>query len=135
MRTLPFLLALGLLGCPAPTSSEPPAVAPAAAVTPVSADGSLEAGDWRSYPDPAAETWAIAELDEARWALVTLELACSDRAHQGDPAAQTRSARKVLAWHRTTGAAVMDYGIKVNAENTRSLELGERIAGAVERCR
>ncbi len=135
MRTLPFLLAFGLLGCPAPTSSEPTAPTPAAAVTPVSGEGPLEAGDWRSYPDPTAESWAVADLDEARWALVTLELACSDRAHQGDPGAQTRSARKVLAWHRTTGAAVMDYGIQVNAEAGRSLKLGERIAGAVERCR
>lgn len=135
MRTLPLLLALALLGCPAETASEPVAPLEAPAVTPVSAAGALEPGAWREYPEPADEPWAVAELDEGRWALVSLELACSDRAHQGDPQAQTRSARRVLAWHRTTGEAVMAYGIAVNAEPSRGLRLGERIAGAAERCR
>ena len=140
-RALLLSSLLGLLaGCPSAEVTPP-------AVTPDPADegdgvadeaplaGPVEVGDWTAYTEPELEEWPTAALDPARWALVTAELACASRANHGDPDAQRQASRRILAHHRTTGAAVMDQGIEINADPALALSLGESVAAATERCR
>ena len=132
-----LLFVLALAACGSSPSTPPPTPSPEATATP-SAPGALPdalvLGLWSEYPAPDADEWAVAPLDDLRWAVAAAELACSDRAHQGDMEAQREGARRVLAHHQTTAAAVMDYGIAVNADPDRATELGERVAVAAENC-
>ncbi len=123
-----LLLAL-LVGCPAPVPDDPDPVG----------DGQVDAdplvvGDWSRYPAASGETWPTAPLDDERWARVTAELACAGRSRRGDPDAHRRAAEAILQEHKTTAGAVMDHGIEVNADPTRALRLGERVAAAAEAC-
>lgn len=118
-------------------STEAPPEPATQAATPTAAvpepSGALTLGDWANYPAAPAEVES-AELTDRRWAQVTAELACVDRAHQGDPDAQTDGAARVLAHHRTTAEAVMDFGIAVNADVARAHTLGDLVASAAETC-
>jgi hypothetical protein len=135
-RRRALLLAFALAACGSSPQGEA-AVEPAtAAATPQSAGlpERLEPGAWSAYPPAPGAEWPTTPLDDARWAQTTAELACSDRAHQGDPDAQEDGAQRILAHHGTTAAAVMDYGVAVNADAERAPRLGELVAAAVENC-
>ncbi len=122
--------------CPAPTTSAEP--------TPDDGDGLVEegtpprpvqVGDWSSYAEPEEAEWPTEPLDDARWAVVSAELACAARANHGDPDAQRKASRKILAHHETTGPEVMEHGIAVNADPEKALKMGEAVAAATEACR
>ena len=130
-RRLLMLLVLALAACGSGPggAEEPPTPGPSGEQI-----GPLTLGDWANYPAPEASEWPVEPLDDARWALATAELACIDRARQGDPEAQTEGSRRVLAHHRTSGADVMAYGVRVNKDPARATRLGELVAGAAENC-
>jgi hypothetical protein len=130
-----FALSLAACGSSPPADATPtPAATTETSALPGALPGALTLGGWQDYATPEAKEWATADLDDLRWAVVSAELACVDRAHQGDPDAQTAGSRRVLAHHRTTAAAVMDYGIDINGDATRATTLGELVAAAAERC-
>lgn len=134
MRPPVLILFALLLGCPSgtpPTQAEP---VPTPEPTDDN-DASALVGDWRSYAEPDQEPWASAPLDDTRWMQTSAELACIGRANHGDPDGHRVALRRVLAHHRTTAQAVMDYGIEVNQQAPRSLRLGARVANASQTCR
>jgi hypothetical protein len=112
----------------------PKVATPGVEPSPAAADV-LQLGDFRAYPRPSGMDWATEPLDDARFAKVSAELACVGRIHHGNPGEHTLAASAVLAQHRTTGDAVMAYGVTVNADPARATALGERIAAAAESCR
>ena len=141
-----YLCLILLLGCGSGTDVEPATAA--AEVSPedpgggddgVAGDAAAVAvvvGDWTSYGEPEDEAeWPTETLTSARWAQVSAELACAGRANHGDPEALTAASRRILAHHRTTGPAVMNFGIAVNDDPTRAHALGEAVAAATEACR
>ena len=97
--------------------------------------GPVEVGDWTVYAEPELEEWSTEVLSAAGWTVVTAELACAARANHGDPDAQRKASRRILAHHKTTAAAVMEQGIVVNADPELAQRLGEAVAAATERCR
>ncbi len=136
-RRLCVLLVFALAACgsgPEGTQEPDPLRAPATGTPSTALPGTLILGDWTAYAAVSGDEWPVAQLDDPRWALVTAELACVGRARQGDPEAHVDGSRRVLAHHRTTGTAVMDYGIVVNADVVRATRLGELIAAAAENC-
>lgn len=139
VRLFALLTLAGLVaGCPAPTTATEPTPDPDAGdgitdETPQPA--SVEVGDWTSYAEPKDEQWHTEALDTPRWSVVTAELACAARANHGDPDAQRQASRRILAHHETTGSAVMEHGIEVNADPARAHALGEAVAVATEACR
>ena len=122
--------------CSGPTASGDPVPVPAEA--PVTAPASaLELGDWTTYPAPPGEDLEPEQtkpLDDDRWARVSAELACAGRVERGDAGAHRLATRRVLHFHQTTAAAVMEYGIALNLDPERALRLGELVATAAERC-
>ena len=138
-RVLALLSLAGLVtACPSP--QPPPEATPGpddgdGLVDGATPAGPVEVGDWTAYAEPEAEEWPTEALDTARWTVVTAELACASRANHGDPDEQRQASRRILAHYRTTGVAVMEHGIEVNAEPERAQRLGEAVATATERCR
>ena len=127
-----------LIGCGdrAPNASGAEA-SPAQAVD-VASGPALELGDWTTYPDPSSEELpaeATEPLDDDRWARVSAELACAGRVVRGDPGAHRLASRRVLQFHKTTGKAVMEYGVEVNLDAGKAARLGSLVAAAAERCR
>lgn len=139
VRTLALALFLTVSACSAGgTPTDPPEPTAALADDGVADESgaTVDVGDWGTYAEPTAGVdWPTGPLDEERWAQVTAELACAGRAHHGDPEAHTTASRRILAHHLTTAAAVMDYGIEVNADAGRAHRLGDAIARATEACR
>lgn len=130
-----MLLVFALAACgSAPGGTDEPKPSPPREAATDGLPDALSLGDWASYAAPEGEEWPVTGLDDLRWAIVTAELACVDRARQGDPEAQGDGSRRVLAHHRTSAAAVMDYGIAVNGDATRATRLGELVAVAAENC-
>ncbi len=133
MRLPAIPLFVLLLGCPqASSTTSPEPTLPEA--SPVDLPLSALVGEWRTYADPG-DDWESEPLDDARWMHASAELACVGRAHHGAPDRHRVALRQVLAHHRTTAAAVMDYGVLVNEDGTRALELGAQVAQAAQTCR
>ncbi len=132
MRWLLPLLTL-LWACPSPSTPEP-AVEDDGVVVAYGAEP-LHLGDWTRYPAPVGQEWPVRTLDDERWMKVTAELACASRGSRGNPDAHRASSDAILQAHETSAAAVMAFGVQVNAEPDRAFKLGGQVAATIEVCR
>ncbi len=95
----------------------------------------LDIPDAGEYPEPPADgVWDTKPLSEETYVQVTAESTCRAQRFQGPPEDLVHELNRIYYHYDTTAEDVAWYAADLNADDERAIEVGERIAGAIERC-
>ena len=95
----------------------------------------LEIPDDGEYPDPPDDgVWDTKPLSEQTYVQVTAESTCRAQRFQGPPENLVVEMNRIYYHYETTANDVAWFAAEINADDGRAIEIGERIAGAIERC-
>ena len=95
----------------------------------------LEIPDAGEYPDPPADgVWDTKPLSEETYVQVTAESTCRAQRFQGPPEDLVVEMNRIYHHYETTAEDVAWYAADLNADDGRAIDIGERIATAIERC-
>ena len=87
------------------------------------------------YPNaPDDGLWPTGALDEETYIQVTAESTCKAQSFHGPPGDLTREMDRIYYHYQTTASDVAGFAAEINGDDTRAIRVGERIAGAIERC-
>ncbi len=87
------------------------------------------------YPDPPADgVWETEPLDDERYIQVTSEATCRAQSFHGPPETLAREMNRIYFHYETSALEIAAYAADVNADDSRAVAVGERIAHAIERC-
>ncbi len=87
------------------------------------------------YPDPPADgVWETEPLDDERYVQVTSEATCRAQRFHGPPETLAVEMNRIYFHYETSALEIAAFAADVNADDTRAVAVGERIASAIERC-
>lgn len=87
------------------------------------------------YPDPPADgVWDTELLDDERYIQVTSEATCRAQSFHGPPETLALEMNRIYFHYETRAMDIAAYAADVNADDSRAVAVGERIAHAIERC-
>lgn len=87
------------------------------------------------YPDPPADgVWETTPLEDERYVQVTSEATCRAQSFHGPPETLAVEMNRIYFHYETSALEIAAFAADVNADDTRAVAVGERIATAIERC-
>jgi len=95
----------------------------------------LEIPDAGQYADPPADgVWDTEPLTEETYVQVTAESTCRAQRFQGPPEQLGVEMNRIYYHYKTSPEDIAAFAYDINSDDLRAIEVGERIATAIERC-